>query len=135
MIAVPESPFRILVVDGSEDVRQFLCRLLLDCGYETATAGTGAEACSRMDQARFELVILDTVLPDVRGSELIGRIRRDHPRAAMVVVSGCAGCLERPRLAEMGVSRVLSKPFKPAALLDAVEALSGRTGQAPRPRA
>jgi two-component system KDP operon response regulator KdpE len=114
----------VLVVDGSEDVRRLLRGLLRSEGFDVVDAGSLAGACSLMGKASFNLVVLDIILPDARGPELVESVRRMQPKAAVLVVSACAGCLEQRRLAGMGVGRVLAKPFKTAALLSSVRTLS-----------
>ncbi len=71
-------------------------------------------------------MLLDLVIPDIAGVELIRRIRETNAALNIVVVSGYAGCLEQRRLSEMGVRRVMSKPFKTVDLLEAAHALTGR---------
>jgi DNA-binding response OmpR family regulator len=123
---VRAAPTRILVVDASEDVRVLMITVLRESGYEAVGAGSGSEALSFLRRAGFDLVILDLVMPDISGHDLIPLVRESAQGVDLLVVSGYAGCLEQSRLAELGVTRVLSKPFKTQRLLEAVEALTGR---------
>jgi DNA-binding response OmpR family regulator len=124
LIRRPHSPPRVLVVDGSEDARQLLRQVLLDEGFDVSAAGSAAEAQALMGLAGFDLVVLELMLPDARGPELVAGVHEMQPGAAVLVLSAYAGCLEQRRLAELGVGRVLGKPFKAETLIESVRALS-----------
>ncbi len=117
---------RVLVVDDSEDLRVFMRLLLVEHGYDVVVASTGAQALELLREDAFDLLLLDLVIPDIAGVELIGRIRETNAALNIVVVSGYAGCLEQRRLSEMGVRRVMPKPFKTVDVLEAAHALTGR---------
>jgi len=121
-----ETVRKILVVDDSEDVRQFMLHLLVDCGYEVVAVPSARRAGEELGSAGFDLIILDLMLPDAHGFELIRAIRAADEEAKIIVVSGYAGCLEQRRLTEMGVKRVLTKPFKTTTLLETAHKLTGR---------
>ncbi len=124
-------PKRILVVDNSPEVRSFILTVLRQNGYEALGAGSGSEALSVLERTSFDLVILDLVMPDISGHDLVPLLRESDQGVGLLVVSGYAGCLERSRLRELGVTRVLTKPFKTSMLLEAVGDVSGRP-EAPR---
>lgn len=117
---------RVLVVDDSEELRVFMRLLLVEHGYDVVVASTGAQALELLREDAFDLLLIDLVIPGVAGVELIGQIRETNPALNIIVVSSYAGCLEQSRLSEMGVRRVMSKPFKTVELLEAAHALTGR---------
>ncbi len=117
---------RVLVVDDNQDIRAFLIDLLRDSGYEATAATTGDEALRCLSGVAFDLLIIDLVMPDCCGQDLITEIQAIYPSVNIVVVSGYAGCLEQRRLKEMGVKRILTKPFKPERLLEVAHILTGR---------
>jgi DNA-binding response OmpR family regulator len=125
MSAPETSAGRILIVDDNEDARDLLRELLLDHGYDVVTAGTATEGLRYMGRSPFDLLLLDLLLPDCTGLDLISQVRAVDSRMRIVVVSGCCGCLEQSRLAQLGVSRVLTKPFKTSRLLETVAASIG----------
>jgi len=122
--AVPAK--KVLVVDDNEDVRCFLVELMRESGYDAISAPDGNQALRLVYQTSFDLVILDLVMPDCSGHQLIPQILAIDEGISIVVVSGYAGCLEQRSLKEMGVKRVLTKPFKSERLLEIAHILTGR---------
>lgn len=114
---------RALVVDDSAAIRTFVSSVLESTGeYEVDESGHGFEAIRQLARAEYGLFVFDVNMPGLTGIELI-RAVREHPRyqgAPIVVVTseGRLGDAERARQA--GAQAVLTKPFTPAALLEAV---------------
>jgi two-component system OmpR family response regulator len=74
----------LLVVDDEPTVRELLCAALRHAGFTVAAAGTGQEALDRAREVSPDLVLLDVMLPDLDGFEVIRRLRerRHHPASA-----------------------------------------------------
>lgn len=110
---------RILVVDDEPTVLEFLVDVLCDEGYELTVADNGVMALQMLGNTGVDLVITDTMMPELGGVELI-RSLREHPelRDVPVVLMSAAA---RPGLDGLGTVNFLPKPFDLAALLDAVE--------------
>lgn len=79
---------KILVVDDEDSIRELLSSYLGKYGYEVLTAGTAAEARQRVDQEAPQLVILDVVLPDADGMEVLSAIRAAHPDVPVMILTG-----------------------------------------------
>ena len=79
---------KILVVDDEEPIRELLSSYLTRYGYEVVTAGTAAEARDRVDKEIPQLVILDVVLPDADGMEVLTAIRAAHANLPVVILTG-----------------------------------------------
>jgi DNA-binding NtrC family response regulator len=116
----------ILVVDDERAVRGVVVRLLRRRGYETAEAPDAETALSILgsEPGRFRLVITDDRMPGMSGYELVAVIARIHPHLRIVLMSGFTGADETVS-AQVGILRVLPKPFNAAALLNAVRAVLG----------
>lgn len=113
----------ILVVDDDMDVREMLCRMLEQDGYEVTPAEGGREALERLDSLAPDLVITDVVMPEVDGFEVLLKLRLLAPGAGALVMSGGGRAnpeiyLETAR--RLGASAVLRKPFTRAEMLEAV---------------
>ncbi|MGM0442328.1 MAG: response regulator, partial [Elusimicrobiota bacterium] len=65
----------ILLVDDDDDFREPAARLLEDFNYRVATAATGAETLTELENDSFDLVILDIDLPDISGMNILKAIR------------------------------------------------------------
>src|SRR5262245_45033763 len=66
---------RILVVEDEKRIADFLCRGLEGAGYAVDAAGNGAAALENIHAADYDLVILDMMLPDMDGLQVLERIR------------------------------------------------------------
>jgi DNA-binding response OmpR family regulator len=81
-------PGRILIVDDEREVLDgFRTALELD-GYSAWTAGTPAEALSIAQEAPFDLIVLDFIIPGMDGVELLARIRKHQPLVRSIIISG-----------------------------------------------
>jgi len=109
---------RILVVDDTDEVRMLIRRALAAHDYQVDMAGSLAQA-NALDPAGYDAVLVDAHLGAEQGSDLIGAMLAADPAAAarcLVITGGTAGQLPP------GVA-CLPKPFRPADLLGAVQAL------------
>jgi class 3 adenylate cyclase/CheY-like chemotaxis protein len=106
----------ILIVDDNEDNRYTLQTLLEADGYQHITSASGgAEAISLIDNERFSLVLLDMMMPDLNGDEVLRLIRskaetRDIP---VVMISADTDTEKISKCIELGADDYLPKPFNP----------------------
>ncbi|MGZ4109276.1 MAG: response regulator, partial [Actinomycetota bacterium] len=125
---------RILVVDDNATNRAILLRHVTSWGMHAVEAGSGAEALDALErEPRFDVAILDLLMPGMDGLELTRRIRERGRRAPALVLFSSAGISEvrdDPRYESGSFAAILSKPIKLAALISALTlALGG--GQEP----
>ncbi len=102
----------ILVVDDEEILQDVLTTLLNKEGYSTLSAWTGREALDLLAKEEVELVLLDLMLPDTSGLEVLKRIRASDPDQVIIVItafSSIEGAIEAMR---MGAFHYIPKPFK-----------------------
>jgi DNA-binding response OmpR family regulator len=94
--------------------------LLTQAGHEVATASSGLQALAAVQMIRFDAVLLDLMMPEVDGYQVI-RSMTDHwvKRRVPVVVISCRRDSKSRSLAKVfGCSRYLEKPFRPEELLE-----------------
>ena len=109
----------ILVVDDNEDNRYTLQTLLEADGYQNiASASGGNEAISLIENEKFSLVLLDMMMPDLNGDEVLRLIRsradtRDIP---VVMISADTDTDKISKCIELGADDYLPKPFNPTIL-------------------
>src|SRR3954451_5901379 len=101
----------VLVVDDEESVRTFLSELLGNAGYQVRSASTGAQALEMLEGGSFDAVLLDAVMPEMSGLEVLRRYRNEGGSAPVILLSALAGADEAVRAMKMGASDSLAKPF------------------------
>jgi two-component system cell cycle sensor histidine kinase/response regulator CckA len=112
---------RVLVVDDDEGIQRFAARALRSAGYEVETASDGLEAIRLVEtQPRFDLFVLDVMMPGMRGDELARRLHDRDPAIRVLYFTGYADQFFtlRPTLREH--ESVLVKPVTLKGLLEAV---------------
>jgi phosphoserine phosphatase RsbU/P len=116
----------LLVVDDNEDNRYTLTRRLNREGYQNLTTATnGREALDRMAAQPFDLVLLDVMMPDMNGYEVLEHVKanaslRDVP---IIMISALDEIESVIRCIELGAEDYLNKPFNPVLLRARVGAL------------
>jgi len=108
---------RILIVDDEPKIRSFIGRALAAAGYATEFADSGAEGLRRALATRYDLVILDLVMPDLDGRQVLGRLLATRPSQAVIVLSCVADVAAKVDCLERGAQDYLTKPFSLAELL------------------
>jgi CheY-like chemotaxis protein len=107
----------ILVVDDDDGTLEAIAELLRDAGYAPSTAATGNEALMRLRNWRPDLLLIDLVMPNMDGWELLARLREDSELARLPKVVMTAW--PRPSDLPEGVA-ILTKPFELETLIRVV---------------
>lgn len=130
--AGPKTGRRLLVVDDEAANRTSLARLLSLRGYDVLLADGGMSAIRMADEqaGRIDLVLLDLLMPEMNGKDVLKAIRARHPEMKVLLVTGVAEQLLVQEALELGASGVAYKPFDVPALLEQVQLLSAE-GVAP----
>jgi CheY-like chemotaxis protein len=110
---------RILIVDDDELVLIALRELLKPHGYEVHAYTSGSEALNILDDASFDLLIFDVMMPEMDGFELCTRVRNKelHRETPIVFLTAKSREEDRKRGLEVGANLFLSKPISPDKLL------------------
>jgi two-component system, OmpR family, response regulator len=108
---------RILIVDDEPKICSFIGRALAAAGYATEFADSGTEGLRRGRENRYDLVILDLVMPDLDGRQVLGQLLAAHPEQAVIVLSCVADVAAKVDCLERGAQDYLTKPFSLAELL------------------
>jgi CheY-like chemotaxis protein len=127
----PRSPFRILVVEDEPVIRELVRSMLDDGPVEVETAGNGADGLRLARGSRFNLVLLDVVLPGMDGLTVCRMLKADPATSAvplyMLTAKTRRSDLEAALAA--GANGYIHKPFRGSELMELVERL--RTDGAP----
>ena len=122
---------RILVVEDEKRIADFLCRGLEGAGYAVDAAPSGASAIDHIHSADYDLVILDRMLPDMEGLQVLERIRNRKGGPPVLILSARGTLDDRVKGLEQGADDYLVKPFAIPELLARIRALlrRGRSDQ------
>ncbi|MDR0842766.1 MAG: sigma-54 dependent transcriptional regulator [Acidobacteriota bacterium] len=112
---------RILIVDDEEILRDVLTDLLESESYDADAVETGGEALARMRTRQYAVVLLDLMLPDIDGLEVLESIRKMARPPVAIMLTAYASLEKAVRATKLGAFDFLSKPFKNEELLLAVK--------------
>jgi signal transduction histidine kinase/ActR/RegA family two-component response regulator len=124
----------ILVVDDEPAVLAVVTDALHQAGYAPLAASSGPEALrlASSRKADLRLMVLDLLMPEMSGIELLRKIRAIAPELRVLVTSGYVQPSVEPALMELGVDGILDKPFTSAALLERVRRALAEKGSGKR---
>ncbi len=129
--SVPERPFstasaRILLIEDDREIAEEMASELLDLGYVVCHVATGSEGAEEARRGRYDLLIVDALLPGCDGFSIIQGLRRDRIQVPVLVVSALGAVNDRVRGLKVGGDDYLTKPFALPELAARVEALLRR---------
>lgn len=107
---------RVLVVEDEAPVRSLLCALLASNGYQCDEVSSAEDAIREAAEKRPELIVLDLLLPDQNGIELVKRIR-GWTNTPIIIISAMTQESEKIAALDAGADDYLTKPFGPGELL------------------
>lgn len=120
------SKYSILMADDELALRFLLTETLADEGYDITEAEDGKEALDFIKSNKYDLIILDYMMPELTGVEVCEWLRNNsNPNQQSPVILLTAKALEkdRERARAAGVSTYIVKPFSPLQLVDTVQQL------------
>ncbi len=119
---------RILVVDDEPSIVDVISMALRYEGYEVDSAATGAEALSKVRDARPHAMLLDVMLPDMEGFEVAKRLGAERARVPIIFLTARDATEDRVRGLTVGGDDYVTKPFSLEELVARVRALLRRAG-------
>ena len=112
-----ETKGRILVIDDEEGIREGCRRALEPQGFAVETAATLREGLRKIQEDDFDLVLLDVMMPDGRGIDLLAPIHQKDPDTVCVIITGYATVELAVEAIKRGAYDFISKPFTSDLLL------------------
>ena len=104
--------YRILVADDEKDIRSVLALYLEDAGYEVVEAADGAEALRILESQDIDLCLLDIMMPELDGYQVLKRVRETDD-VPVIVISAKGQDSEKILGLNLGADDYLVKPFNP----------------------
>jgi two-component system OmpR family response regulator len=124
------SPIRVLVVDDEPSLAELLASVLRYEGWEIRTAGDGVTAVRTAREFRPDAVVLDIMLPDFDGLEVLRRIRQDSPQVCVLFLTARDSVDDRVAGITAGGDDYVTKPFSLEEVLARLRGLLRRAGLA-----
>jgi two-component system response regulator AtoC len=107
-----EHDTRVLVIEDDDGARDALCEYLAAAGWTPRPARGGAEALASAERERPDAVLLDLVIPEPDGFEVLRRLREREPALPVIVMSGISETESVVRAMKLGARDYLPKPFE-----------------------
>jgi DNA-binding NtrC family response regulator len=104
---------RILVVDDEEIVIRSCLRILDGNGYQIEAAHDGQEALRRVEDNSYDIMILDIMMPNLGGLEVLSRVKEAHPDMDVIMITGLSQVDTAVQAMKLGAFDYISKPFEP----------------------
>ena len=118
---------RILVVEDEEAIRTGLVDVFVYHGYALESSDNGPEGLQKALTGRFDLILLDVMLPGMNGFDICNEIRRNDRNQAIIMLTAKNSDEEIIRGLQLGADDYVSKPFSIAQLVLRVEAVLRRS--------
>lgn len=119
--------FSILIVEDEAAIRDGLVDVLVYHGYEVATAATGPEGLDRALSGRYDLILLDIMLPGLDGYAICERIRAEDRDQPIIMLTAKSGDDEIVQGLKLGADDYVAKPFSIQQLVLRIEAVLRRS--------
>jgi two-component system OmpR family response regulator len=124
------SPIRVLVVDDEPSLAELLASVLRYEGWDIQTAGDGASAVRAARAFRPDAIVLDIMLPDFDGLEVLRRVRQDAPNVCVLFLTARDAVDDRVAGITAGGDDYVTKPFSLEEVLARLRGLLRRAGLA-----
>jgi two-component system response regulator PilR (NtrC family) len=111
----------IHVIDDEPVIHDVLAQLLTAEGYEVEISASGEEALEKFPSQSFDVILLDLLMPGMDGIEVLRRIKRIDPQAAVIIITAYGSVESAIAAMKIGALDYVQKPFKHDVLLLAVE--------------
>ena len=128
-----KTPHNIIVVDDEFDLVELVSYNLKNEGFSVDSASDGESALKKIKKGKYDLLILDLMLPGIQGMELCSILRNEQKTARIPIIMLTAKGEEVDRVLglEMGADDYITKPFSPRELIARVKAVLRRVTEKP----
>ena len=108
----------MLVVDDDKSILRTFTRILQRAGYSTETAENGKDALDKIQARNYDAALIDVVLGDSSGLDLLPKTEENSPKTVKIIVTGADSSEKRDEACRNGADAYLTKPVNPEVLLD-----------------
>ena len=112
---------KILIVDDDAEMRENLSDILREAGYCTDEAVSGSEALEKVASEEYDIALLDMIMPNRDGIDILTEMRRVRPRMRVIMITAFATIENAVTAIKKGASDYISKPFKIIELITTIK--------------
>jgi DNA-binding response OmpR family regulator len=114
---------KILIADDDPNIRELVCALLKNGGFEVCGASDGRDALTKMSEHNPDMAVVDIMMPNMDGYELCRHLRKYYENMPILLLTAKAELPSKVKGFELGADDYLTKPFEGDELLLRVQAL------------
>jgi DNA-binding NtrC family response regulator len=107
----PQTKGKILVIDDEVDIREGLELLLMSEGYSVETAHNGREGLQKLEAANYDLALLDLMMPDMSGMEVLTEVRQRDRETPIFMITAYGSVERAVEAIKNGANDYFSKPW------------------------
>ena len=108
----------ILIIDDDMDLCSLLARFLSKNGYDTDIAPTGSKGIAKFSEKKFDVVICDYRLGDMRGTDVVSALKKINPHVIILVITGYSDIKTAVEVIRLGALDYIVKPLIPDEVLN-----------------
>jgi two-component system OmpR family response regulator len=125
--AAPVDSLKILLIEDDPQTADFIVRGLEEASHSISVAHNGRDGLARALAERWDLLVIDRMLPEIDGLQIVQSLRQSDSSAAVLLLTTLGGVDDRVQGLNAGADDYLNKPFAFSELLARVTALGRRT--------
>ena len=114
-------PLKILIIDDEEVICNACHLILSEKGHTVERKMDGAAGLKALYSNSYDVILLDMMLPDMEGMEILKTIKQKTPQAGVIVITGYSTVANALKAMKLGAADYLSKPFSEDELLASIE--------------
>lgn len=121
---------RILIVDDEEKIRNMIRKYAEYEGFQTDEAKDGLEAVQKCEKNKYDLCVMDIMMPNLDGFSAVKEIKKTHPRMPFIMLSALGEEYDKIHGFDIGVDDYVVKPFSSKELMMRIHAILKRVSPA-----
>lgn len=102
---------KMLIVDDEEGICKFLKKIFENVGFKVSATTSAYGSLSLIDKERPQIVLLDIIMPDVSGLEVLKRIKENDKSIKVIMLTVAGGKETKEKAAQLGADYFIRKPF------------------------
>ena len=123
---------KILIVDDDTYILKTFSSALAKRGFEVETSETGQKALDKLKQGTFDVALIDVCLPDMDGTELLAKAKKEREKTVKIIVTGFPSVETSDKANFEGADTYIVKPIKIEELISVINFFQKQKNDAPK---